>query len=438
MSSRQSFWRDRLIVFGRYPVPGRTKTRLIPSLGPAGAADLQRRLTERTLATVLAVATRRGIAVEVCFEGSDERRMRRWLGSKVVFSKQRPGDLGERMRAAFLGAFQAGGRRVVLLGTDVPGLTTDHLGQAFDALNDHDLVLGPSTDGGYWLIGLNRPAEVFQGIDWGKETVLEQTIALATGKGLEIKKLDPLMDIDTLDDLKRWQPDGAEQRPYISIIIPVLNEEANIEAAIQRAWDDDVEIIVMDGGSTDKTVEVATTAGARVELSPRGRARQQNRGATLAQGRVLLFLHADTLLPRGFVGYIFETLMDPKTAVGAFRFKTDLDRPMMRVIEFLINFRSQVLKLPYGDQGLFLRKSLFDSVGGFPEVPIAEDLFFVRLLAKHGRIRIAPVSTVTSERRWITVGLLRTTLINQIIVAGCYLGVSPHTLASRYRIPRKK
>jgi hypothetical protein len=153
---------------------------------------------------------------------------------------------------------------------------------------------------------------------------------------------------------------------------------------------------------------------------------------------VLLFLHADTLLPGGFVNSIFETLMDSRAVVGAFRFKTELDRPLMRMIEFLINFRSKYLKMPYGDQGLFMRKSFFDSVGGFQEVPIAEDLFFIRSLGKRGHIRIAPADAITSERRWVKVGLLRTLLINQIIVAGCYLGVSPHALTSLYGVRPKK
>ena len=190
----------------------------------------------------------------------------------------------------------------------------------------------------------------------------------------------------------------------------------------------------MDGGSTDDTVKRATDAGARTEVSSRGRALQQNRGAASAQGSVFLFLHADTRLPRGYVHHIFEILIDPKTALGAFRFKTDLDHPLLRAVEFLTNMRSHFLKLPYGDQGLFLRKSLFESIGGFPEVAIAEDLFLVRLLSKHGRIRIAPAYAITSGRRWRATGLLRTTLINQVIMAGCYLGVSPRVLASLYQV----
>ena len=437
MTRQNNIRGDRLIIFGRYPVPGRTKTRLIPVLGPAGAADLQRKLTEKTLDTVKSFSLNRGIEVEIRYEGGSDRKISRWLGSGIIFFRQSSGDLGERMQTAFLEAFHGGCRRVVLLGTDIPELRTDYLEQAFDALTGHDLVLGPSTDGGYWLIGLNHSVDLFQGIKWGTEKALDQTIALAKGQGLKIHMLDPLTDIDTVETLKQLPPELAPKGPYMSVIIPTMNEAANVEKTITIARDDDVEIIVVDGGSIDDTVAHAIRAEARVEMSPRGRAEQQNHGALVARGSVFLFLHADTTLSSGYVANVFETLMDPETVLGAFRFKTNLNRPLMKVIEFVTNIRSQYLKLPYGDQGFFIRKSVFDSVGGFPEVPIAEDLFFVRRLAKQGRIGIVQADAVTSARRWQKRGLLRTTLINQVILTGFCLGIPPLTLASLYRITRK-
>jgi rSAM/selenodomain-associated transferase 2/rSAM/selenodomain-associated transferase 1 len=432
-----NFQGDRIIIFGRYPVPGRTKTRLIPSLGPAGAAELQRRLTEKTLNTVRAFSSGRGIEVEICYEGGSVRKIRRWLGSGITSSRQNPGDFGERMQAAFFEAFQSGCRRVVLLGTDIPELQTLHLEQAFDALTGRDLVLGPSTDGGYWLIGLNHAVDLFHGISWGTEKALDQTMALAKRQGLRPHMLDPLTDIDTVENLKQLPPELAAKDPYMSVIIPTMNEAADVEKTIDMARDDDAEIIVVDGGSFDDTVAHAKRAGAKVKISSRGRAEQQNQGALVARGSVLLFLHADTALPSGYVAHVFETLMDPKTVLGAFRFKTDLNRSLMKVIEFVTNIRSQYLKLPYGDQGLFIRKSVFDLVGGFPEVPIGEDLLFVRRLSKHGHIGIVQADAVTSARRWQKLGLLRTTLVNQVILTGFCLGISPLTLASLYRITRE-
>ena len=127
--------------------------------------------------------------------------------------------------------------------------------------------------------------------------------------------------------------------------------------------------------------------------------------------------------------------MNPETVAGAFRFKTDLDHPLMKLIELFTNLRSRYLRLPYGDQGLFFRKSVFEAVGGFPEVSIAEDLLLMKKISKQGRIEIAPVHAVTSGRRWQKHGFLRTTLINQIIVSGCCLGISPDVLERLYRGP---
>ncbi len=342
------------------------------------------------------------------------------------------------MHNAFIDAFRQGCRWVVLLGTDIPELKRDHLRQAFTALKDKDLVVGPSTDGGYWLMGLRKPLDLFRGVEWGTGKVLEQTLALAKEKGLTVYQLDPLRDLDTVEDLRQWRPETATPRPYLSVIVPTLNEAKHIEETIERARNEDVELIVVDGGSTDDTVVKATGAGAQVVTSPPGRAEQQNRGAAVARGRVLLFLHADTLLPKGYVSHIFETLLDPKTAVGAFRFKTDMDHWMMKVVELLTNLRARALKIAYGDQALFVRKALFESVGKFPDVPIAEDLFLVRRLAKKGKVRLVPADVITSARRWQTLGVIRTSLINVVIATACILGVSPHRFVFLYRNERSR
>jgi len=239
--------------------------------------------------------------------------------------------------------------------------------------------------------------------------------------------------MDTGEAVRRWMPDWARPQPYLSVIIPALNEATHIEETILDARSPDAELVVVDGGSGDRTAERAEQAGAVVLKGPKGRALQQNLGAAAARGSILLFLHADTLLPKDYVTQVFETLMDRGIALGAFRFKADLDRPLMRVIECLTNFRARHLRLPYGDQALFVRKSLFVAAGGFPEMPIAEDLFFVRLVSKQGRIAIAPAHAVTSGRRWKEVGLLRTTLINQLILAGFALGISPMASAIHFK-----
>lgn len=427
---------DRLIVFGRYPVPGGTKTRLIPDLGPAGAAELQKQLTEKIFKTAKTFASKREVELQVCYEGGSEKKLRRWLGSGALFSMQKPGDLGVRMEAAFHDAFQGGIGRVVLVGTDVPESTVRHLEEAFDALKEKDLVLGPARDGGYWLVGLKRPASIFRDMPWGTREVIGKTLSAAKSQALSIHCLDPIKDVDTREDLEKGFPEW--KRPYISVIIPALDEAEAIESTMDHARSDDAEIIVVDGGSTDETMVRAKKRGARVLVTHRGRAVQQNQGALVAAGRVLLFLHADTRLPEDYALQVFETLMDPSIILGAFRFKTDLRSFPIRLIEIFTNFRSQLFRLPYGDQAFFVRKPEFHALGGFPEVPIAEDLLFVRKVSKHGRIHMAPGAAVTSARRWRSIGTLRTILINQVILLGLALRISPHVLAALYTRPAGK
>jgi rSAM/selenodomain-associated transferase 2/rSAM/selenodomain-associated transferase 1 len=390
-------------------------------------------MTERIVKVVRRVASKRPLEVEVCFEGGTEPQMGRWLGQDFIFSDQVPGDLGERMGAAFHRAFRNGAHRVVLIGTDIPGASERHIGQAFDALEHRELVIGPSHDGGYWLLGMKRPEDLFHGIAWGTERVLQQTTTEAQEKGLATHMLETLSDLDRAEQVGHLMPGWSKKRPYLSVIIPTLNEEKNVQQAIRGARRDWVECVVVDGGSTDRTASLAQRSGARVCSSPPGRALQQNRGAEIAQGKVFLFLHADTALPEDYMSQVFETLMGRSIVMGAFGFRTDMEHPMMKGIETLANFRSRVLGLPYGDQGLFIRGSVFRRVRGYPEVPLAEDLFFVRKMARLGRIGIAPGHVVTSARKWRRMGLMQTTLFNQIIAACCLLGVSPERLLPLYR-----
>ena len=426
---------DRLIIFGRYPVPGKTKTRLIPALGRAGAANLQRRLTEKTFLTAKNFTAKNNITIECCFEGGTKKKVRRWLGPIPHISFQHEGNLGQRMCSALFSTCRAGNKRVVLVGTDIPGLSTKIFKEAFDALLKHDIVLGPSTDGGYWLIGLKRPIDLFQNIDWSTPRVLKQTLTQARLMGLAVYLLEFLSDVDTLEDLGKWRLEESAPEIFLTVVIPAFNEEDHIHRSILGATDRDVEVVVADGGSTDRTVSQAESLDARVIHCPLDRARQQNFGTTVAKGENLLFLHADTLLPEGYVTQVFETLMAPGTVLGAFRFKTDFCHPLMRVVEWVTHLRSRYLRLPYGDQAIFMKKSVFERVGGFPMVPIGEDLLLVRHLIKHenARVFLATGAAITSGRRWKTYGPLKTTWMNQLMLAGMAMGISPQTLSRLYR-----
>jgi rSAM/selenodomain-associated transferase 1 len=213
----------KLILFTRFPEPGETKTRLIPALGPDGAAALHRALTEHALEQARRFQRRHRAALDVYFAGGDERSMRAWLGQDLTYRPQAAGDLGDRMRAAFAAAFASRARTVVIMGADCPGLTADVLTEALLHLQRDDLVLGPSSDGGYYLIGLKALfPSLFSNIPWGTDQVLAATHRKAMMQGLHVALLAPLPDIDRPQDLEHARaclPDGTSngsqaERPW--------------------------------------------------------------------------------------------------------------------------------------------------------------------------------------------------------------------------------
>jgi rSAM/selenodomain-associated transferase 1 len=203
--------RERLIIFTRYPEPGTTKTRLMSCLGSRGAADLQRQMTAHVLAQAAPLKALRGLALEVRYEGGNHRLMQAWLGDQMDFVRQGEGDIGRRMKRAFREAMERGSDSVVLIGSDIPGIATALLENAFAKLGDKPVVLGPATDGGYYLIGLSRQglawaaAEIFTDMDWGTSAVLPETCRRLRQKGVDFFLLAPLDDVDRPEDLPVWE-----------------------------------------------------------------------------------------------------------------------------------------------------------------------------------------------------------------------------------------
>jgi rSAM/selenodomain-associated transferase 2 len=225
----------------------------------------------------------------------------------------------------------------------------------------------------------------------------------------------------------------------ISVIIPALNEAPTISRVISTAQKaTNVEIIIVDGGSSDGTPEIAKSLGVRIIFTTTGRANQMNAGAAAAIGDILLFLHADTHLPEGFDTCVRQALAKPGTVGGAFELKIDAPLPSLRLVEKGVNCRSHFLQMPYGDQAIFLTTATFNQIGGFPDLPVMEDFEFVRRLKKQGHIEIVPQPVLTSARRWQQLGVFKTTAINQIVIVAYFLGVSPDRLAFWYIRAKEK
>ncbi len=228
-------FRKRLIIFTRYPEPGTTKTRMIPELGVEGAADLQRRMTDHLVLKVKTLIEQRSLAVEIRFEGGSERLMREWLGPSFSYRRQGRGDIGRRMERAIADGFQDGCESVVIIGSDIPDISSAIIHQAFEELQKNNLVLGPAGDGGYYLIGMQKAdkdqayRKLFETINWGTNKVLSQTFAAANQLGIGYALLDTLKDVDRPEDLKIWNrtlrsESDLTAKKRISIIIPSLNE----------------------------------------------------------------------------------------------------------------------------------------------------------------------------------------------------------------------
>ena len=227
-----------------------------------------------------------------------------------------------------------------------------------------------------------------------------------------------------------------DEVPPLAIILPALNEAALLPetlAALAPLKEAGAEILVVDGGSTDQTLACARQAGVRTLKSARGRALQMNAGARMTKASLLVFLHADTRLSAPAARMLCALAVAPAPAWGRFDVRLSGRHPAFRIIERMINLRSRLSGIATGDQAIFVHRSLFEAVGGFPSIPLMEDVALSKVLRRNQRPLCLRESVTTDARRWETRGIFYTVLLMWGLRSAYALGVAPERLARFYR-----
>ena len=417
--SRRS--RNAYVIFTREPVPGKTKTRLMPYYTADQCAELHKCFI-RDIAREMKGSD---FDIVVAYTGGDPVFLREVFGRKAAFIGQRGDGLGEKMENAIADVLAMGYERVVLTGTDIPELEAETIETAFAMLSASDVVIGPTSDGGYYLIGMSSiHHEAFDVKLYGVSSVFEETVSSMKEAGLCVSIVDEYSDIDTKEDLagfrRRAREDAVLRRSFsgrfasenlrLSIIIPIYNEEETIErlTAQLRPVKDDAEMIFVDGGSTDNTLEILGDEFTVIR-SGRGRGHQMDTGAEASSGDVLFFLHCDSVLPEDFMAQILKVMATHEW--GCFGIKWQSRNFFMLTNRIISNHRAAFRGIPFCDQGIFIDRELFFDMGMFPEYMLMEDYEFSRRMKKAGhRPGLARNRMISSTRRYGkgTIGILKT------------------------------
>jgi uncharacterized protein len=437
-----------ICVFAKPPRAGLVKTRLAPLVGNEPAAALALAFLSDTCAGVRQLGWARPVIA------STEAFPPAFLPASFEEWQQGEGDLSARLERIFTRALSEA-PFAIALGADSPGLPLSFLERARTSLATADAVIGPCDDGGFYLLGLRRfTPGMLGGIEWSGTSTCSQTTAKLRAAGLLVELLDSWFDLDRPEDLERLRAmlsagevrapatRGALERLaptretigelQISVVLPVLDERECLPRSLaelrKQNWIH--EIIVVDGGSTDGTREwLARQSDVRIADAPRGKGVQMNAGAGLATGNVLLFLHADALLPCDAGEQIRRAFQARAVAGGCFLVRLDETRPWaLKTVSAGINLRARLTRSGTGDQAIFVRKSIFRQSGGCPNWPLFEDVELVRRIKRCGKFRVVRSPVTISARRYRRYGIVRTACLIYALRLAFSFGVSPFTL----------
>lgn len=444
-----------IIICSREPVAGRTKTRMMPYLTAAQCAELHicflHDLAEQCRQADADVVVFYTVPEGVYAEGVDCPILRECFGEDVFYFNQEGANIWERMDNAFRKTFDLGYKSCILIGTDIPELETESFEYAFSMLTEYDMVIGPSLDGGYHLIGMNEPhSEPFEaGVNTSTGMEVSDTIAAAEAEGLKCFVVDSYQDMDDREAIRgyraRMREDEVLRNSYtgkylrdcakVSVIIPVYNEEKTIEKMMAqlRPHVNNAEIIFVDGGSKDKTLELIGDEF-RVIKSCKGRANQMNAGAMASDGDVLFFLHCDSELPESFLDEIRHGMAEAE--YGCFGVKFDSRHFFMWTNRIISNHRAWSRGIPFCDQGIFIDRELFFEIGMFPVLPIMEDYEFALKLKRYGYMPAKTKHRIgTSSRRYGsgTLSIMKTEYQMWYLRRLYHRGVDIEEISRRYR-----
>ena len=438
--------KEALIIFTKEPMEGKVKTRLAKSIGNFEATYIYKLL----LKNILNLELNKNIDTYVSLLAFTDAYKKYFEKQTILF--QEGHNIGSRMAYSFKKVFEMGYDNVLLVGSDIPIFDEEIINNCFDELRTHDSIISKSEDDGYCLIGFNKNSfkeETFN-IDFNKD-VYSQTFN--TLKNLKVKVTNTFFDIDDINDLRKftnlnniktnrtlqsYSKKLLKSFPKISIIIPVYYEKDNLTKTIltikENSFYNDFEIIICD--TPEKTtINDIDCSNVKVTLSKKaGRAFQLNEGAKCAKSEILLFLHADTLVPKNWDKYIIDVYSKKQELCGAFLLGIQTDNLIIKIIESLANLRVKFSNIPYGDQGQFFSASLFNKIGQYDEIPLMEDIAILKKVhSLNIKAEIIDKKITTSDRRWKKEGIFYTSLRNRVLSTLYFFGVPSEKLKKYYK-----